>query len=78
MTGFPAERLRLRNRGLVREGYNADLVVFNPKTIRDKATFLEPHQFPVGIQNVIVNGDIIVDDSTQLDLFPGRVLRYAA
>jgi N-acyl-D-amino-acid deacylase len=78
MTGFPAERLRLKSRGLVREGYSADLVVFNPETIRDKATFLEPHQFPVGIQSVIVNGDVIVDGSTQLDLFPGRVLRYAA
>jgi N-acyl-D-amino-acid deacylase len=78
MTGFPAERLRLENRGLVREGYYADLVVFNPKTIQDKATFLDPHQFPVGIQNVIVNGDIIVDASTQLDVFPGRVLRNNA
>ena len=52
------------------------MVIFNPKTIRDKATFLDPHQFPVGIRYVIVNGNIVVDDSTQLDLFPGRILRH--
>ena len=76
MTGFPSERLGLETRGLIREGYRADLVIFNPKTIRDKATFLDPHQFPVGIRYVIVNGNIVVDDSTQLDLFPGRILRH--
>nr|KXH75492.1 MAG: hypothetical protein AM325_11160 [Candidatus Thorarchaeota archaeon SMTZ1-45] len=75
MTGFPAETLRLRNRGLIREGFCADMVVFDSERIRDKATFLNPHQFPVGIHSVIVNGEIVVDDAKQLNVFPGRVLK---
>lgn len=75
MSGFPAKVLKLRERGLIREGFWADVVVFNPKTIEDKATFLDPHQFPAGIHYVIVNGEIVVDHTTQLDAFPGKVLR---
>jgi N-acyl-D-amino-acid deacylase len=78
MTGFPAETLRLAERGLIREGFRADITVFNPKTIHDKATFISPHQFPEGISYVIVNGEIVVDDTTQLDVFPGMVLRNEA
>ncbi|MFW9983086.1 MAG: amidohydrolase family protein [Candidatus Thorarchaeota archaeon] len=76
MTGFPAETLRLENRGLIREGYWADVVVFDPQTIRDKATFLNPHQFPVGINHVIVNGELVVTNGNQIDAFPGMVLRH--
>jgi N-acyl-D-amino-acid deacylase len=75
MTGFPAETLGLEDRGNLREGSLADIVVFNPKTIRDKATFAKPHQFPVGIRYVIVNGEIVVDKNAQFDVFPGKVLR---
>ncbi|MFW9962999.1 MAG: amidohydrolase family protein [Candidatus Sifarchaeia archaeon] len=75
MTGYPAETLGLRDRGLIREGFWADIVVFDPITIRDKATFLNPHQFPVGIHQVIVNGEIVVDGTIQLDVFSGKVLR---
>ncbi len=75
MTGFPAKVLELRERGLIRDGFWADIVVFDSKTIEDKATFLNPHQFPVGIHYVIVNGEIAVDDTTQLDVFSGKVLR---
>ncbi len=78
MTGYPAKTLRLGNRGLIREGYCADMVVFDSEMIQDKATFLQPHQFPVGIHHVIVNGEIVVDGTTQLDIFPGRVLRNEA
>jgi N-acyl-D-amino-acid deacylase len=78
MTGFPAETLGLEDRGNLREGALADIVVFNPKTIRDKATFVNPHQFPVGIRYVIVNGEIVVDKTTQFDVFPGKVLRWKA
>lgn len=78
MTGYPAKTLRLRNRGLLQEGYWADMVIFDSEMIQDKATFLQPHQFPVGIHHVIVNGEIVVDGSTQLDVFPGRVLRNEA
>ncbi len=75
MTGFPAKTLNLKDRGHLQEGFWADIVVFNPKTIRDRATFTNPHQFPVGIRNVIVNGEIVVDKTSQLDVFPGKVLR---
>jgi N-acyl-D-amino-acid deacylase len=78
MSGFPAKKLQLGDRGLIQKGLWADIVVFDLKTIRDKATFLNPHQFPVGIDYVIVNGEIVVDDTTQLDVFPGRLLRHAA
>ena len=54
------------------------MVVFDSEMIQDKATFLQPHQFPVGIHYVIVNGAIVVDGTTQLDVFPGRVLRNEA
>ncbi len=75
MTGLPAETLGLMNRGLIREGFLADIVVFDPEKIRDKSTFVNPHQFPIGIHYVIVNGEIVVDDGTQFDVFPGKVLR---
>ncbi len=75
MSGFPAEVLGFKERGLIRERFWADIVVFNSKTIEDKATFLDPHQFPAGIHYVIVNGKIVVDNATQLDVFPGKVLR---
>lgn len=75
MSGLPAETIGLKNRGLIREGIFADIVVFDSEKIRDKSTFLIPHQFPVGIHYVIVNGEIVVDDGTQFDVFPGKVLR---
>jgi N-acyl-D-amino-acid deacylase len=75
MTGFPARRLGLEDRGLLREGYWADMVIFDPETIIDNATFLEPHQFPTGIQYVIVNGTIVVEREKQHDDIPGRILR---
>ena len=75
MTGFPAERLKLEDRGTLQESNWADIVIFDPDTIIDNATFLEPHQFPTGIHHVIVNGVIVVTKNVQLDLFPGRVLR---
>ncbi len=75
MTGFPAKRLGLQDRGLLAKGYWADIVIFNPETIIDNATFLEPHQFPIGIHHVIVNGTLLVTEETQLELFPGQVLK---
>ena len=56
MTGFPAQRLGFQDRGLIKMGHWADIVVFDPKTIIDRATFMDPHQFSSGIHNVIVNG----------------------
>jgi len=62
MTGFPAERFKLSQRGLLKEGFFADIVIFNPDTIIDTATYDNPRQFPVGIEHVIVNGKIALEN----------------
>jgi N-acyl-D-aspartate/D-glutamate deacylase len=74
MTGMPAARLRLADRGLVREGYAADLVVFDPLTVTDEATFDDPHRYPTGIPYVLVNGDVVVDAGRFRAAGGGRVL----
>jgi N-acyl-D-amino-acid deacylase len=74
MTGMPAAKLRLRDRGLVRPGYAADLALFDPATVRDEATFPDPHRHPTGISYVVVNGRVVVD-GPRFDAQPaGRVL----
>ncbi|NPV46676.1 MAG: D-aminoacylase [Armatimonadetes bacterium] len=73
-TDLPASRLALRHRGLVREGFAADLVVFDPSTIADQATFESPHQYPVGIKLVVVNGQITVQDDRHTGASAGRLL----
>ena len=75
MTGGPAAALRLIHRGLIRENYWADLVVFDPTTIIDRATYDDPHQFPIGIETVVVNGVVVVDAGTHTGARPGNVLR---
>jgi N-acyl-D-amino-acid deacylase len=75
MTGFPAKILGLTDRGTLEEGKWADIVIFDPDTIIDNATFLDPHQFPTGLHHVIVNGALVVTKDEQLDLLPGRVLK---
>jgi N-acyl-D-aspartate/D-glutamate deacylase len=75
MTGLPAARLRLRDRGVVREGAFADLVVFDPQIITDTATYADPHRYPEGIRQVLVNGRFVVDEGRQTEERPGRVLR---
>jgi dihydroorotase/N-acyl-D-amino-acid deacylase len=75
MTGMPAQRLGLHERGTVAEGKYADLVVFDPATVEDRATFEEPHQYPAGIDYVIVNGVAAVDGAKFTDARAGRVLR---
>lgn len=75
MTGAVAARLQINDRGTVREGMIADLVVFDPATVIDGATFTEPAQRPVGISHVVVNGTVVVDDGEQTSARPGRVLR---
>ena len=74
MTGMPSARLRFRDRGLVREGYAADLVVFDPTTVTDEATFADPHRYPRGIPHVIVNGTSVVDGGRFHAAGVGRVL----
>jgi N-acyl-D-amino-acid deacylase len=75
MTGLPASNVGLKQRGLIREGYFADITIFDPNTVIDRATFEEPNQYPVGINFVIVNGQIEVDNGQRTTLEAGRVLR---
>ena len=75
MTGMPAERLNLKDRGLIADGLMADLTLFNPETVIDQATFEKPHQYPLGIPFVFVNGVAVVDDGVHTGAKPGRVLR---
>lgn len=75
MTGMPAAKLRLRDRGLVRPGYAADLALFAPDTVRDEATYADPHRHPTGIPYVVVNGQLVVDGGRMQALPAGRVLR---
>ena len=75
MTSFPAQRLGLSGRGLLRDGFKADIVVFDPDTVKAPATRQDPKQFPVGIDYVIVNGTVVVDSQTHTGATPGRALR---
>jgi N-acyl-D-amino-acid deacylase len=75
LTGRAARRLRLADRGLVRPGYAADLVLFDPETVTDTATFDEPRSRPLGIPHVLVGGVPVVRDGARTDALPGRSLR---
>jgi len=75
LSGLPAENLRLDRRGLLREGYYADVVVFDPDTIQDHATFVEPHQYATGVLHVFVNGEQVLKDGEHTGATPGRVVR---
>ncbi|MFN2517243.1 MAG: amidohydrolase family protein, partial [Pyrinomonadaceae bacterium] len=75
MTGMPARRVGFIDRGLLREGMLADVTIFDPVSIKDRATFESPNQHPEGIPYVIVNGQITVDDGRRTSALAGRVLR---
>ena len=75
MTGMPAKRVGLRDRGLLLAGSYADITIFDPKTVIDRATFEVPNQHPVGINYVIVNGQISVDNGNRTSALAGRALR---
>jgi N-acyl-D-amino-acid deacylase len=77
MTAAPAERLRLTDRGRIAPGLAADIVVFDPATVADRATFEDPHQFPVGIPHVLVNGTFVIRDGEHTGARPGRAARPA-
>jgi N-acyl-D-amino-acid deacylase len=74
MSGLPAANLGLDHRGLLKEGYFADVVVFDPKTIADKATYENPHQYAVGMKQVLVNGVQVIRDGEHTGAKPGRAL----
>jgi N-acyl-D-amino-acid deacylase len=75
MTSLPAQRLRRYDLGLIRPGCVADIVVFNPETVTDKATFQDPHQFCEGVEYVMVNGQIVNEKGTDTGAKAGKVLR---
>ncbi|HEX8258116.1 MAG TPA: D-aminoacylase [Allosphingosinicella sp.] len=75
LTSLPAAQLKLRGRGRLAPGYFADVVVFDPKTIADKATFKQPHQYSVGVRHVLVNGVPVLKDGKHTGATPGRVVR---
>jgi N-acyl-D-aspartate/D-glutamate deacylase len=76
MTGATARALKLKDRGLLREGYCADIAIFDPADFRDRATYADPHQYPSGLRTtVLVNGRIVVENAAHTGALPGRVLR---
>jgi dihydroorotase/N-acyl-D-amino-acid deacylase len=75
MALLPAQRLKLADRGLLKEGMKADLAVFNPARVRDAATYENPHQYAEGFSRVIVNGVVVFEDGRMTAARPGRVLR---
>lgn len=78
MTSLPADQYGQADRGRLREGAFADITVFDPATVADRATFTDPHQFPVGIRHVVVNGVPVIRAGTLTGATPGRVLKGPA
>jgi N-acyl-D-amino-acid deacylase len=77
MTSLPAQTFRMSNRGIIREGFAADLVLFDPEAVRDNATFAEPHQYSTGFDLVIVNGQVAVDSGRLANARAGQPLPFA-
>jgi N-acyl-D-amino-acid deacylase len=78
MTSLPASILKLADRGSIKQGQWADLVIFNPATVADQATFEDPFQYPVGIDTVLVNGTVVLDEGKHTNARPGKILRRAS
>lgn len=76
MTGLVADNLGIADRGYLKPGQFADIVVFDPSTVADRTTWLRPQEYPAGIQHVLVNGEIAVQDGERVQGRPGRVLRH--
>jgi N-acyl-D-amino-acid deacylase len=76
MTGFPAQRLGLHDRGILRDGTVADIVIFNPATVQTSATIDDPKQYPIGIDYVFVNGVAVIDNGEHTGATPGVALRH--
>jgi len=75
LTSLPAANLKLEKRGRLLPGYYADVAVFDPATIRDRATFLEPHRYAEGMVHVLVNGVQVLKDGEHTGATPGRAVR---
>ena len=74
MTSFPAANIGIRDRGKLTEGYYADVVIFDPETIQDHATFEDPHHYATGVEHVFVNGGHVVANGEHTGATPGRVV----
>lgn len=74
ITSLPAEKIGILDRGRIRENAYADIVVFNPETFTDNATYLEPNKLASGVSYLLVNGQLVIDNATQTDTLPGRVI----
>jgi N-acyl-D-amino-acid deacylase len=77
MASFPAQRLNLKDRGVVGEGMHADLVIFNYERTIDKSTYEEPSLYPEGIEYVIINGETVIENGRHTGRLPGKVLRHS-
>ena len=75
---MPAEKLGLKKRGMLKKDYYADITIFNPQTVIDRATFVVPHQYAAGIEYVLVNGKITIDRGEHTGVRAGSVLRHHA
>lgn len=75
MTGLPARKLALSDRGLIAKGRHADIVIFDENEISDTATFENPHQYPLGITHVLVNGLPVIARGEHTGRLPGKVLK---
>ena len=75
VTALPARKIGLADRGVIEPGAFADLVAFDPTTVADQATFEDPHQYPVGIPLVVVNGQVTLRDGEQTGVRAGRAVR---
>ena len=75
MTSFPAQTMNLQDRGILKEGSWADIVIFDPDTIIDNATYLDPHQYATGVDYVLVNGVIVMDHGNHTNKKPGHIIR---
>ncbi len=78
MTSLPARKLGLWDRGIIRPGFKADLIVFDFNSIKDNATYLNPHSYPTGIKAVVINGVVVVEEGRHAGSLPGKLLRYRA
>ena len=76
-SGLPADILRLPERGYLKAGYYADVVVFDPRSYRDQATYDQPHQYATGVRYLFVNGRLVIDDGHYREVLAGKVLRHS-
>ena len=77
ITGSPARKFKLNDRGLLQPGYYADITVWNPETITDQGNQIEPRRYPIGVNHVIVNGSLVVNNSAHTGNLPGKILYCA-